>query len=330
MFRFGLGLAGNCMNRFASVITVAFNPCWDITCTGSRIDWGEHQQIRSQTAEPAGKPMNVSKALHWLGTPNTAAGLWGQDDYSQMLKALRPMRSALRVAMTRVPGRTRQNITIVDEADSREMHLRAPSDLTSKNALKHLRADLHRLVRPLSMCVFGGSFPQGPLLPDVLAVMSTCKARGARLVVDTSGEPLSAVVALGDIEMLKPNVQELSELAGRPLSDTPPALAKAARQLLDRAGMVLVSRAAKGALLVTKRGVWQARCASARRKVHSTVACGDYLLAGFLKGLSAGSPPRKALEIAIRVATARAWGLTTRCSAAAAARQVRVITEPVT
>ena len=38
------------------------------------------------------------------------------------------------------------------------------------------------------------------------------------------------------------------------------------------------------------------------------VGCGDYLLAGFLKGLKDKSDPGFALETAIKAATARAWG----------------------
>jgi len=69
----------------------------------------------------------------------------------------------------------------------------------------------------------------------------------------------------------------------------------------------LISRGKKGSVVVTKKGTWQGRCAG-RRRVVSTVGCGDYLLAGFLKGLKDKSDPGFALETAIKAATARAWG----------------------
>jgi fructose-1-phosphate kinase PfkB-like protein len=70
---------------------------------------------------------------------------------------------------------------------------------------------------------------------------------------------------------------------------------------------VLISRGAKGAVVVTKDGAWRGGCLG-HQEVFSTVGCGDFLLAGFLKALNDGSATDSALETAIKVATARAWG----------------------
>jgi fructose-1-phosphate kinase PfkB-like protein len=44
--------------------------------------------------------------------------------------------------------------------------------------------------------------------------------------------------------------------------------------------------------------------------VFSTVGCGDYLLAGFLKGLMSKSDTNDALAKATQAATAKAWSWT--------------------
>ncbi|NLH42122.1 MAG: hypothetical protein GX448_09800, partial [Planctomycetes bacterium] len=85
------------------------------------------------------------------------------------------------------------------------------------------------------------------------------------------------------------------------------ALVEAAQGLLDRAQMVRVSRGEKGAILVTKTGVWTG-CATARRPALSTVGCGDYLLAGFLAGLRETGNPAVGLARGLKASTARAWG----------------------
>jgi len=47
----------------------------------------------------------------------------------------------------------------------------------------------------------------------------------------------------------------------------------------------------------------------AQEAAVNTVGCGDYLLAGFVRGLvEAGGCRRRALEEALKAATARAWG----------------------
>jgi len=105
----------------------------------------------------------------------------------------------------------------------------------------------------------------------------------------------------------------LCELVGEQVRDNPAGLAKAGRKLLDKVETVLISRGQKGSVVVTEDGAWQGRCVG-RRRVLSTVGCGDYLLAGFLKGLKDKSEAGFALTTAIKVATARAWGWTDKMS----------------
>ena len=78
-------------------------------------------------------------------------------------------------------------------------------------------------------------------------------------------------------------MEELSELSSRHVADGHVSLAEAGRELLDKVEIVLISRGRKGAMVITKNQVLQGRCPDVNREVLSTVACGDYLLAGFLK-----------------------------------------------
>jgi 1-phosphofructokinase len=292
-----------------SIITIGLSPAWDITCRGRNLDWGLHQQIDEQTIMPAGKALNVSKALAWMGQRSIAAGLWGSDDYEQVLTAVRSLWPSVRVNLTAAKGQTRQNVTIVDSAKNTEMHLRSKSRLASARTLKKLQDDLKTIVNKGSICVFAGTIPNGGLLGDVIRIVEFCKSRGAKVVLDTSGCPLKEIVNTGSVWLIKPNVMELSELLGEQVKDGPVSLAKAGRKLLDKVEIVLISRGAKGGIVVTKNGAWQGRCIG-RAKVSSTVGCGDFLLAGFLKALEDCTGMKMALKTTIKVATARAWGLT--------------------
>jgi 1-phosphofructokinase len=297
------------MRERNSIITIGLSPAWDITCRGRNIDWGKHLEIDEQTIRPAGKALNVSKALAWMGQRNIAAGLWGGSDYPQMLAAVRSLWPSIRVELTAVPGRTRQNITVVDSARNKEMHLRDKSRLAAARNLRGLQADLEKIVHKGSICVFAGTMPDGGLLDDVIRIVEFCKSRGAKIVLDTLGRPLKKLVDTGSVWLIKPNVEELRELLGEQVKDGPVSLTKAGSKLLNKVDVVVISRSAKGGVVVTKDGAWQGRCVS-RAKVFSTVGCGDFLLAGFLKALKDGSGMEGALENAIKVATARVWGWT--------------------
>ena len=311
-----------------SIITIGLSPAWDITCRGRNIDWGLHQEIDEQTVRPAGKALNVSKALAWMGQRNIAVGLWGSDDFPQMLAAVRASWPAIRAKLTAVAGRTRQNITVVDSARNKEMHLRNKSRLASAKTLKKFQADLEKIVHKGSICILAGTMPDGGLLGDVVRIVEFCKSRRAKIALDTSGRPLKEIVDTGSTWLIKPNVEELRELLGEQVKDGPVSLAKAGRKLLDKVEIVLISRGAKGGVVVTKDGAWQGRCIG-RGKIFSTVGCGDFLLAGFLKALEDGSGTDSALKTAIKVATAKAWGWPEKKTWPQAQREIKVAIERV-
>ena len=307
----------------SKIITVGLCPCWDIICEGGNLSWSGHQRIDRQSSRPAGKALNLSRALTWMQTNNTAAGLWGRDDYAEMLREIKPLQKYLKVRFTVVRGQTRRNVTVIDTKNRREMHLRSPSLLASGSALKSLRADLKHIVKPDCLCVFSGSLPSEPYLPAVLSMVNDCRERGAKIILDTSGKPLRAMVESGGLFLLKPNVAELQELIGTSIRNTPAALIKAGRILLDRAKMILISRGAKGSVLVTRTRIWQAK-GICRGRVHSTVGCGDYLLAGFLQGVSQGRNRRSALQLGLQAATAKAYRLEHRYTWNQVRRKIRV------
>jgi fructose-1-phosphate kinase PfkB-like protein len=263
-----------------------------------------------------------------MGEGNIAAGLWGEDDCGQMLESMRALKGQVKVKMTAVPGSTRRNITVVDTANSREMHLRNKSRLASTKALRKLQADLETIVHKGSVCVFAGAMPEDTFIGDIVRIIESCRKRGAKIVVDTYGEALKRILDSGAAWLIKPNVEELRELLGARIKDTPVSLAGAGRKLLDIVEIVLISRGRKGSLAVTKQGAWQGRCVG-RERVLSTVGCGDFLLAGFLKGLKDASDTGPALKRAIKVATARAWGWTERKTWSQALREIEVAVERV-
>jgi 1-phosphofructokinase family hexose kinase len=309
------------VTRNEKITTIGLSPAWDVSCRGRDLDWGRHVEIDEQIVRPAGKALNVSYALAWMGLPSTAAGLWGQDDYDQMQRAVAREGRWIDVQMTVAQGRTRQNITVVDTLHRRELHLRCRSDLVCDRSLQQLDADLAGIVRPGDVCVFAGAMPE-----QATGLVRTCRGPGARIVVDTYGPALKAVVEAGLPWWISPNVEELRQLLGSAVDDTPEELAEAGRSLLNRMDMILISRGEKGALIVTKEGAGTGHCRTPG-KVLSTVGCGDYLLAGFLAGFRETGDSAAALARGLKAATARAWGWTESDSWTRAEKEITVTVE---
>lgn len=316
------------MRVSGKIVTVGLCPSWDTICLFDGIEWGEHKTVSSASSRPAGKALNISQALAWMGQQNIAAGLWGRDDFEQMLRAMRSLGGLVKVKMTAVDGGTRRNITVVDTVNDRGMHLRNRSELASRKALRKLEADLRAIVQKGSICVFAGVMPEDEFVGDVVRIIKSCRERGAKIVVDTYGDALKRILETGAAWMIKPNVEELRELLCGQVTDSPACLVKAGRKLLDKVEVVLISRGKKGAIVVTKEGAWRGRCIG-RSRVLSTVGCGDFLLAGFLKGLKDKSDAGSALVTAIKVATAKAWGRTEGKSWSSALREIKAAVERV-
>ncbi|MBN1509500.1 MAG: hypothetical protein JW955_21815 [Sedimentisphaerales bacterium] len=291
------------------IITIGLSPAWDVRCCGTGLDWGRHVEIDEQSVRPAGKALNVSYALAWLGRSSVAAGLWGREDYGQMKNVIRRLSGRIRTSMTTSLGGTRRNITVVDTRRHREMHLRLRSELASQHTLRRLRVDLKRLVRRGDTCVFAGAMPGGRHLRQVIDLVRACHERGASIAVDTHGPALAGIVDAGLALVISPNVEELRELLHQEVANTPVRLASAAQRLLEKVSTVLISRGAQGAVAVTEEGAWAGR-STLRRKALSTVGCGDYLLASFLAGLQDTGDPQIALATGLKAATAHAWGWT--------------------
>ena len=326
------------MRVSGKIITVGLCPSWDTICWFEGIEWGEHKTVSSASSRPAGKALNISRALAWMGEENIAAGLWGRDDFEQMLKAMLAFKRFVKIKMTAVEGGTRRNITVVDTVNDREMHLRNRSELASRKALRKLEDDLREIVHRGSVCVFAGAMPEdsarrsstgaGEFVGDGVRIIKSCKECGAKIVVDTNGDALKRILETGAVWLIKPNVEELRELLGERVADNPVGLVKAGRKLLDKVEIVVISRGKKGGVVVTRKGAWQGRCIG-RGRVLSTVGCGDFLLAGFLKGLKDKSDAGSALGTAIKAATARAWGWTEGKSWSRVLREIKAGVERV-
>jgi 1-phosphofructokinase len=299
--------------HFSSIITVGVCPCWDITCCVEGADWGEHVRISSQSFVPAGKALNVSKALAWLGTKSTAAGLWGRSDYQQLLEAIGSSSEFVHADMTVVEGRTRQNVTIVDTVGKREMHLKARSELATRETLSLLKQNIERAVREAVVCVFAGAMPAGELLAGCISVLDSCRSAGAHIVVDGSGDALKRAVGGGGLWLIKPNLPELCELLGSGVADEAGAIAQAASGLLEQVETVLVSRGSKGAVVVSREASLQGIVKNSIPAL-STVGCGDYLLAGFLDGLTSSCDISSALKRGLKAAAAKAFGWSDKIS----------------
>ncbi len=272
------------------------------------IQLDSHGRISSQTRQPAGKALNVSRALAWMKTPSTASGLWADSDYSDMQNANAPMKKYVTLNMALVPGLIRNNITLIDTKKNTETHLRSPNQLATPENLIKLKEHLKKIVTPQSLCVFSGSLPPEHI-EIIKDIFDLCSEKKARIILDSSEEPLRTLVNSSKLYLIKPNIEELKQIINRNIKTDMPSLFKACASIIQNTHKILLSRGSKGAMLIMKKKAFNAKVRNDKYTIVNTVAAGDYLLAGYLHDIKNAALPDR-LQNAVTAASARVFGLT--------------------
>ncbi|MBL8746170.1 MAG: hypothetical protein JNK58_07425 [Phycisphaerae bacterium] len=295
--------------RHARVVTVTLSSAIDRVIVARGLSRGGSVAAREVSRLPGGKGFNAARGIAALGGRCTAAGLVGSrrsEWFRRRLRELSDRRVGARLVLTR--GGMRECFTIRDPAARSEWHLRTePGEVNTADA-ERLVSQVLSLVGAGGIVALCGSSPPGAGLACFLTLFAECRARGARVAVDTSGESLAAVLE-DPMWLLKINADELSEVTGRK-TGTLRQVAAAARALCrPRTGasrVVIVTRGRSGAVMASSRGVVQSRASINQRRVAGTVGCGDALLAGVLEAKSRGRSWSEALRLGVASASALA------------------------
>jgi 1-phosphofructokinase len=282
------------------IVTLTANPSLDRTVLlPAPLARGRVQRAVQVTSDPGGKGVNVARVVNAAGRLAVAVLPGSHDD--PLVIALRA--SGLPHRAVPVDGQVRVNLTL-SEPDGTTTKVNDPGLPLDAAVLAALADVLVREAAGARWAVLSGSLPPG--VPDGWSaeLVVRLRATGADIAVDTSGAPLLATLDVGAVEqpdLVKPNGEELAELAGTPGRDLErdlPAAAAAASSLVERGvGAVLATLGEAGALLVTADGAWAASPPAVRAR--STVGAGDSALAGYLLADLAGAEPAERLISAV-------------------------------
>ena len=283
-----------------NVVTLTLNPAIDKSTTVPQLVPEQKLRCELPKIEPGGGGINVARGLRRLGLSAravfTAGGPPGE--------VLRQLMAREGLAAHPVPtvAWTRENFTVLDVSNNQQFRFGMPGTTVTADEQARVLAALAALDPAPDMLVVSGSLPLG-MAPEFLGeVARWARGAGAKLIVDTSEEALQSAVREG-VYLLKPNLSELSKLAGGAALDRESAAA-AARDIIVRGKceIVVVSLGPAGALLVT-RELTEHIAAPAVEK-QSTVGAGDSLVAGLVFALSQGRPVREAARRGVACGTA--------------------------
>lgn len=261
-----------------SVVTVTLNPTIDRIIDVPGFHVGGHDKGRLRSRLPAGKAINVSRAMAALGCPSTATGWVGRDALGMFEQAT--AKAGVSSCFVPIDGPTRENITIIDPVGQTATHIRDSGPTVTEEDVRRLAERLWSLAGLDVVLVFTGSCAPGLAADRFADILKACLDRGARLAVDSSGEHLRAASAL-PLWLIKPNLLELGELLGYQVSHER-EIVEAGRRLSRHISVVLITMGERGAMCFAEGRVLRGRAAVPPDRIRSTVGCGDAMLAGFL------------------------------------------------
>jgi 6-phosphofructokinase 2 len=285
------------------ILTLTVNPAVDIATAVERVVDTHKLRCEAASRYPGGGGINVARVIQRLDGAQAgclalylAGGVTG-DLLEQLLAAERVASRRLHVA-----GETRENFSVKERSTGHEFRFVLPGPQVSAVEWARVLDDFEALTPAPRYLVLSGSLPPGVPAHAYAGLAGRARARGARVVLDTSGPPLALALEAG-VYLVKPSLGELAELAGTPLADEAAQVAAARKIVADRrAQIVALTLGEHGALLVSAEE--SIRVEALPVPVSSAIGAGDSFLAGLIVAMRGGEGLGAAARLAQAAASA--------------------------
>jgi tagatose 6-phosphate kinase len=283
------------MGRLVAVCT---NPALDRNYVLDKLTPGNLHRAANPTVTAGGKGVNVARVFAQLGEKPLLLGFAAGDAGRFLHRELQKV--GVRTHLTGLPGETRSTINLLDRESGRETQITEAGPTVGPDSLNQFLFHYEDTIESGDLVVLSGGLPVGAPSDLYATMIRIARSKGARCVVDASPVPLAAALAEKP-ELVKPNLDELSALYGKPVRQKAEIIAAVRALGIARA---VVSMGAKGALLVTPEGAWHA--APLDLRPVNTVGSGDCLTAGLALAMHRKWNWKKALALGTACAASNA------------------------
>lgn len=262
---------------------------------------GGYYHPSAMTTAAGGKGVNVARVLLALRQPHLLTGFAGGNNGRFINRDL--IEEGIRTDLVTIAEESRVTINIVDRAQRTQTRVDELGPLVTPTELRRLHDTWRTHLQASALAVIAGSAPRGVNLEFYAELTETARSLNVPVILDARDELLArAVAALPTV--IAPNLGELQRLVGRELS-VPEGVVAASLELVQGGiSVVLATLGARGAICVTRRGVWWARPPAIERV--SSVGSGDAFVAGFAAASLQRRPMAERLQLAVACGAANA------------------------
>lgn len=283
----------------SSIVTVTFSPCIDKSTSIQALIPEKKLKCAVPKLEPGGGGINVARAIKKLG--GEARAIFPSGGYTGKFFNHLLEKENIPSIIIETTNETRENIIVLDESTNDQYRFGMPGTELSENEWKQCLKAVEDISN-VEFMVASGSLPPGVPLNIYAQLAKIVKNKKAKFIVDTSGDALMHAADEG-VYLLKPNLGELSSLAGK--NELQQGEIKTIAQGIIAKGsceVMVVSMGAAGAMLVTNEMAEMIIPPPVIRK--STVGAGDSMVAGIIFYLSQGKSLPEAVKYGVACGTA--------------------------
>ena len=269
------------------VYTLTLNPSLDYVMYPAAFPKkGGTNRSQREELRAGGKGINVSVVLKNLDVPTKALGFIAGTTGDEIEGTLRSI--GIRTGFIMLPfknGMSRINVKIrvpyENAADGyEETELNAAGPVVEDGSVNDLCDKVERFSEG-DVLVLAGSMPvQAPA--DMLDRILSAVPEGVKTVVDMTGDRLKVALKYKPF-LIKPNLEELSQAAGKELKTEDEIVEEAKKLQQAGAENIIVSMGGDGAILLDKKGEVH-KCKAPAGKALGAFGAGDSMTAGFIKG----------------------------------------------
>ena len=280
------------------ILTLTLNTAIDHILHIPAFELGETIRSSRSYLAMGGKGTDASYILGTLGIPNIAmgfkAGIFGAKMES-MLRARHVIPD-----FVEVDGETRISTLIIEDGGGQSTFTTDTLDIASPQIVELIeRFDTH--LEQIGCVIFGGTPPKGFPQEVFVDLIRRTRSRSIPVVLDASGPALKAGVAAGPT-VIKPNLRELEQLAGRELITFDDIL-RSTRSIMETHGCsVLTTLGEEGAIAFFPEKAY--RINPLRIEVKNSAGAGDAILAGLAYALDNRFPIEEGLRLGFAAAAA--------------------------
>ncbi|WP_036224244.1 1-phosphofructokinase family hexose kinase [Mesoaciditoga lauensis] len=278
------------------IFTLTLNPSLDRYLYVDELKEDDTMRVNKVEDYAAGKGIDVSRVIKEIGGTSVAICPLGGENGEKISFLLDD--ELVLYAGIRVKKETRMNVLV--QTKEKQYRMSLPGPTLSDKEFSMITSMLDATLREGDTLVASGSLPLGFSPETYYEITNLAKSKGANVYVDSDGENLKAALRAHPTG-IKPNIYELSRLAGKEIKNEAEIL-EVAKHISKEYGVkdVLITLGKEGAIALCEGKAYKLFPIDV--EVLSAVGAGDAFLAGFV--YKRNSSLDEALKFALAASTA--------------------------